>query len=62
MAFKRSSVRSRPAPPNITKDTVKLGCSYLAVSLFQEDDCVRFVTVLPANPVGISYQLGYLSH
>ncbi len=49
MAFKRSSVRSRPAPPEINKNTVKLGCSYLAVSLFQEDDCVRFVSAPPKN-------------
>ena len=40
MAFKRSSVRSRPAPPDIFRNTAKLGCTDLAVSLFQEDDCV----------------------
>ncbi len=36
MAFNRSSVRSRPVPPEIFRNTVKLGRTCLAVSLFRK--------------------------
>jgi hypothetical protein len=57
MAFKRSSVRSRPAPPRKSQDSVRLLSHGLTVSFFQEHDCVRTVSIIPANSIGISDKL-----
>ncbi len=57
MAFKRSSVRSRPAPPEKIQDSVRLPSYCLTVSFFQKHDFVRIVSFIPANSVGISDKL-----